>query len=97
MHSSPLLSLCMIVKNEEAMLPRCLKSVSGLVDEIIIVDTGSTDSTREIGKNLTPGYLTVPGMIISAMPVTFLWPRLQASGYLCWMPMKCWSLKVETR
>ncbi|KNZ70380.1 family 2 glycosyl transferase [Thermincola ferriacetica] len=50
MHSLPLLSLCMIVKNEEAMLPRCLKSVSGLVDEIIIVDTGSTDSTREIGK-----------------------------------------------
>ena len=35
-------SLCMIVKNEEDVLERCLKSVAGLVDEIIIVDTGST-------------------------------------------------------
>ena len=42
-------SLCMIVKNEEDVLERCQKSVAGLVDEIIIVDTGSTDRTREIG------------------------------------------------
>jgi glycosyltransferase involved in cell wall biosynthesis len=44
----PLLSLCMIVKNEEKVLKRCLDSVHGIVDEIIIVDTGSTDSTKEI-------------------------------------------------
>ncbi len=42
------LSLCMIVKNEEADLSRCLDSVKGLVDEIIIVDTGSLDLTKEI-------------------------------------------------
>lgn len=41
-------SLCMIVKNEEDILARCLDSVTGLMDEIIIVDTGSTDGTREI-------------------------------------------------
>ena len=35
------ISLCMIVKNEEAVLARCLDSVRDLVDEIIIVDTGS--------------------------------------------------------
>lgn len=40
----------MIVKNEEEFLPGCLKSVQGIVDEIIIVDTGSTDSSIEIGK-----------------------------------------------
>ena len=34
-------SLCMIVKNEEDVLARCLESVSDLVDEIVIVDTGS--------------------------------------------------------
>ncbi|MGO9139673.1 MAG: glycosyltransferase, partial [Syntrophales bacterium] len=39
------ISLCMIVKNEEACLGRCLKSVCDHVDEIIIVDTGSTDGT----------------------------------------------------
>lgn len=42
------LSLCMIVKNEEARLPQCLESVRGAVDEIVIVDTGSTDATREV-------------------------------------------------
>ncbi|MFC5448778.1 tetratricopeptide repeat-containing glycosyltransferase family 2 protein [Paenibacillus aestuarii] len=45
-----LISLCMIVKNEELTLARCLESVQGLVDEIIIVDTGSTDSTKEIAS-----------------------------------------------
>ncbi|RUS46468.1 glycosyltransferase family 2 protein [Cohnella sp. AR92] len=41
-------SLCMIVKNEEEVLDRCLGSVADLVDEIVIVDTGSTDRTKEI-------------------------------------------------
>ncbi len=45
-----MLSLCMIVKNEEDNLERCLKSVYDVVDEIIIVDTGSTDKTVEIAK-----------------------------------------------
>ncbi|MBA2942390.1 glycosyltransferase [Paenibacillus sp. CGMCC 1.16610] len=48
-----LLSLCMIVKNEEKVLERCLDSVRDLVDEIIIVDTGSTDSTKEIARKYT--------------------------------------------
>ncbi|OGO84342.1 MAG: hypothetical protein A2Y24_06960 [Clostridiales bacterium GWE2_32_10] len=43
-------SLCMIVKNEEDVLYRCLKSVHDIVDEIIIVDTGSIDKTKEIAK-----------------------------------------------
>lgn len=49
----PLLSLCMIVKDEEETLARCLDSVLGLVDEIIIVDTGSTDRTKEIASSYT--------------------------------------------
>lgn len=48
---SCLISLCMIVKNEEECLPRCLDSVKDVVDEIIIVDTGSTDSTKEIARH----------------------------------------------
>lgn len=44
------LSLCMIVKNEEKHLARCLTSVKDVVDEIVIVDTGSTDSTLEIAE-----------------------------------------------
>lgn len=47
------ISLCMIVKNEERVLERCLHSLQGLMDEIIIVDTGSTDRTKEIAKKYT--------------------------------------------
>ena len=46
----PTISLCMIVKNEERVLGDCLKSVRPFVDEIVIVDTGSTDKTVEIAK-----------------------------------------------
>jgi glycosyltransferase involved in cell wall biosynthesis len=49
--AGPFISLCMIVKNEELRLPRCLESVRGLVDEYVIVDTGSTDRTKEIAKS----------------------------------------------
>src|SRR5205807_7432306 len=41
-------SLCMIVRNEEANLPACLESVGDLFGEKIIVDTGSTDRTKEM-------------------------------------------------
>ncbi len=47
------ISLCMIVKNEEAILARCLDTVADLVDEIIIVDTGSTDQTKKIAARYT--------------------------------------------
>ncbi len=43
-------SLCMIVKNESKNIARCLESVEGVVDEIIVVDTGSADDTVEIAK-----------------------------------------------
>ncbi|AFM39682.1 glycosyl transferase [Desulfosporosinus acidiphilus SJ4] len=47
------ISLCMIVRNEEQTIARCLDSVKGIPDEIIIVDTGSTDQTKEIVRRYT--------------------------------------------
>jgi tetratricopeptide (TPR) repeat protein len=57
-NAMPRLSLCMIVKNEERFLRNCLESVKDIVDEMVIVDTGSTDSTldiaREYGAKIIP-------------------------------------------
>ncbi len=44
------ISICMIVKNEEKHLERCLNSIADLAEELIIVDTGSTDRTKEIAE-----------------------------------------------
>lgn len=44
----PTVGLSMMVKNAEKDLPHCLRSVQGVVDEIVVVDTGSTDRTREV-------------------------------------------------
>ncbi len=46
-------SVCMIVKNEEKLLRRCLDSLAGIYDELVIVDTGSTDRTKEIAWEYT--------------------------------------------
>lgn len=50
MDSVTMLSLCMIVRNEEKTLPRCLASLKPVVDEMIIVDTGSDDRTAAIAE-----------------------------------------------
>ena len=47
------LSLCMIVRDNQETLRKCLDSVKSLVDEIIIVDTGSTDDTKIIALEYT--------------------------------------------
>jgi len=49
--TKPTISLCMIVKDEEEFLAQCLESVKDVVDEMIIVDTGSKDRTIEIAKS----------------------------------------------
>jgi len=57
------LSLCMIVKNEEAVLTRVLASAIQFADEILVADTGSTDRTVEIARQYTKH--TIRGTMIS--------------------------------
>jgi glycosyltransferase involved in cell wall biosynthesis len=53
-------SLCMIVRNEEHHLPDCLKSVQGLFADIVVVDTGSTDRTREVAESFGARVMDFP-------------------------------------
>ncbi len=50
---NPLISLCMIAKDEEKLLESFLNPIKDIVDEIIVVDTGSKDKTKEIAKKFT--------------------------------------------
>jgi tetratricopeptide (TPR) repeat protein len=49
---APRVSLCLIAKDEAPNLPACLASAAGLADEVVVVDTGSTDATREVAARL---------------------------------------------
>ena len=60
MNAVPLISLCMIVKNEAANLPRCLASVQGVVDDVVVVDTGSEDATPEIAEAAGARLFRIP-------------------------------------
>src|SRR6266852_5628223 len=53
-------SVTLIVKNEESSLPACLASVTGLADEILVVDTDSTDRTKEVAAGLGARVLDFP-------------------------------------
>ena len=54
------ISLCMIVRDEEQVLARCLDSICGIVDEIILVDTGSVDQTIRIAGRYTEKIFRFP-------------------------------------
>lgn len=49
---APTISLCMIVKNEAAWLPRSLAAARGVVDEMVVLDTGSADGTPDVARSL---------------------------------------------
>ena len=58
--AKPVLSVCMIVRDEEESLPRCLESVREVADELIVVDTGSTDATRQIAASFGAKVINFP-------------------------------------
>ena len=77
-------SLCMIVRDEEKVLERCLKSVVDVVDEIIIVDTGSVDKTKEIAAKFTDKIYDFPWIDDFAAARNFAFSK-GTGNYLMWM------------
>ena len=77
-------SVCMIVKNEEAVLARCLASVRDLVEEIVVVDTGSTDATQEIAAKWADRVAEFPWRDDFAAARNFAFD-LGTMDYLMWL------------
>ena len=78
------ISLCMIVKNEEDVLERCLKSVGDAADEIIVVDTGSADATKEIALRLGAKVFDFPWTDDFAAARNYSFAQA-ACDYLLWL------------
>ena len=74
----------MIVKNEELVLERCLNSVKNLVDEIIIVDTGSIDNTKDIAKRFTKNVLDYEWVHDFSKARNFAFSKA-TSKYILWL------------
>ena len=90
------ISLCMIVKNEEAVLGRCLESIRDIVDEIIIVDTGSTDQTKEIAARYTDKIYDFPWCDDFSAARNFAFSK-GTGEYLLWMDADDVFPSVEKR
>ena len=78
------LSLCMIVKDEERTLERCLNSVKSFINEIIIVDTGSKDKTKEIAKGFNAKIYDFKWINDFAAARNFSF-RKATSDYILWL------------
>jgi glycosyltransferase involved in cell wall biosynthesis len=84
--------LCMIVKNEAAVIRRCLDAALGLVDGYVICDTGSSDSTPELVRQAA-AELGVPGRVLAHPWRDFGHNRtLSASAARAWVEEQGWPL-----
>lgn len=79
-----IISLCMIVKNEEEVLERCLSNVAHIFDEIIIVDTGSTDKTKEVAKKFTENIYDFEWINNFAIARNYSFSKAK-SKYIMWL------------
>ena len=88
----PSVSLTMIVKNEEKNLPACLDSVADLVDEMIVVDTGSSDATVKIARSRgSKGAFISRGLTTSRPHAMRRCVTPRAIGFCGWMPTTGWT------
>ncbi|MCO1603801.1 tetratricopeptide repeat-containing glycosyltransferase family 2 protein [Desulfosporosinus nitroreducens] len=97
MEDNPItISLCMIVRNEENTIARCLDSVKGIPDEIIIVDTGSTDNTKEIVRLYTEQMYDFEWIDDFAAARNFAFDQA-TMDYILWLDADDVLLEVDSR
>lgn len=89
------ISLCMIVRNEEAVLERCLHSVCNVVDEIILVDTGSEDRTKEIARSYTDRIYDFAWSDDFAAARNFPFPKRRWTTACGWMRMMSYWKRIR--
>ncbi len=78
------ISLCMIVRDEEETLPRCLESVRGAFDETVIVDTGSSDGTKDVAQKFRCKVYDFPWQDDFAAARNFSFSKAEGD-YLIWL------------
>lgn len=78
------ISLCMIVRNEEEVIDSCLDSVQDIADEIVVVDTGSTDCTKEIVSRYTDKVYDFPWIDDFSAARNFAFSQATKS-YILWL------------
>lgn len=71
----------MIVRNEAQTLRRCLDSVRGVVQEIVIGDTGSADGTPDIAREYGARVIDIPGRMIFPRRAITRWPQCGTTGH----------------
>lgn len=90
------ISLCMIVKNEEAVIGRCLDSIRGIADEINIVDTGSVDQTKDIVSRYTDRIFDFEWIDDFAAARNFRFSRPRPTIFYGLMPTTCLPRKIKS-
>lgn len=78
------LGFCLIVKDEEKTLPRCLENLKEVADEIVIVDTGSTDRTKEVAREYTDKIFDYEWGDDFSAARNFAFSKAE-SGWICWL------------
>lgn len=78
------ISICMIVRDEEEVLSRCLESIGDFADEIVIVDTGSVDATLSIARSFTDNVYEFPWQDDFSAARNFAFSK-GSGDFLMWM------------